>query len=198
MLARSLSAALNSSSSYPRFAPLPPLPLVPLDAALRTLGLSGAGAATGSDAWGTSRVAGSPGSTRITEPPRPRPLAITPSATSPTSAARSNRSSIGPSCPGRAGISTSTVHSGIGSMGNRVSSPVSARKSKPARCISSKAVTPPPDRSCARASRDSAARGEGTARSAAPSAAGRGCSRRAAAVMMPRVPSDPISRCRRS
>ena len=76
--------------------------------------------------------------------------------------------------------------------------PCLSTNSMPTRAISSKLVTPPPARSCARLSSSSAACGEGTPTKAVSTARGRGNSFSTAAVMMPSVPSAPMNRFLRS
>ena len=126
--------------------------------------------------------------------------AIRPSETSSCSSASPNRiskASCGSSPPDTP-ISIRTVHSGMSANGRRTSGRVSARKSMPVRCINSNAlmVSPKVDRASDRS--DRAAVGSATTNIAVPVFAGRGDRRRLAAVMMPRLPSAPISRLRRS
>jgi len=94
--------------------------------------------------------------------------------------------------------SISTHQSGAVAKGLATSGIFSARKSKPRFAISSKADTMPGTRDCASVSRRSAAAGLSTTSIAVTETAGRGTMRKVAAVMMPSVPSAPISRWRRS
>ena len=126
--------------------------------------------------------------------------AATPSATRPESIPSAAACSSIPAMPqsDSAAASARTVQSGILSNGSRVSGKASARNSSPVPLISSKADSRLPKRSRNSESRETAAAGSLTARTAAAESRSRGKIFRLAAVISPNVPSDPISSCFRS